>query len=167
MQRQIFDQRLVGDDHPSGMCPCVADCALHAHGRIDQRLHARIGIIDFLELGNLHRVFFDGNGSAGDKRHQLGDAVHVGQGDVHHTAYVTDSSLRTHGTEGDDRCHLVIAIFSGAVFHHLGAAVVAEVQVDVGHADAPGVEEALEDEIVLERVDQRDVQRIRDDRAGG
>ena len=41
-----------------------------------------------------------------------------------------------------------------------------EVDVDVRHRDALGVEEALEEQVVRQRVDVGDVQRVGDDRAG-
>ena len=43
----------------------------------------------------------------------------------------------------------------------------AEVHVDVGHALAPRVEEALEQQVVLERVDVGDAERVADDGPGG
>ncbi len=97
---------------------------------------------------------------------QLGNPVHFRQRDVHHPRHVPDGGLAPQGAERDDLGDLVVAVFARAVFEHLGAAVVAEVQVDIGHGDAPGIEEALEDQPVLERIDQGDVQRVGDDRAG-
>ncbi len=53
------------------------------------------------------------------------------------------------------------------VLDHLAAAAHAEVDVDVGHADALGIEEALEQQVVAQRVDVGDAQRVGDQRAGG
>jgi hypothetical protein len=46
--------------------------------------------------------------------------------------------------EGDDLRHLVAAVFALHVADHLFAAVHAEVDVEVGHRDPFGVQEALE-----------------------
>ena len=46
------------------------------------------------------------------------------------------------------------------------APVLRDVRVDVGHRDAVGVEEALEQQVVLERVKVGDPRRVRHDRAG-
>ena len=44
----------------------------------------------------------------------------------------------------------------GGVAHHLAAATVVEVDVDIGHRRALGVEEPLEQQAVLDRVDVGD-----------
>ncbi len=44
--------------------------------------------------------------------------------------------------------------------------VILEIKVDVGHRNAVGVEETLEDQSIFERVDQGDAQRVGDYRAG-
>ena len=47
------------------------------------------------------------------------------------------------------------------------APVVGEVDVDVRHRDAGGIEEALEDQVVLERIERGDAEGVGDDAAGG
>ena len=49
------------------------------------------------------------------------------------------------------------------VLDDLSAAVHAEVDVDIGHGDALRVEEALEEELVLERIDVGDLHDVRDE----
>jgi hypothetical protein len=53
------------------------------------------------------------------------------------------------------------------VLDHLAAARFAEVDVDVGGADALLVQEALEDQLVLDRIDVGDAQAVGDEAAGG
>ena len=62
---------------------------------------------------------------------------------------------------------LFAAVFSRDVVDHLAAPVHAEVDVDVGHGDAFGIQEALEQQFVLQRIDIGDPQRIGDQRSGG
>ena len=57
------------------------------------------------------------------------------------------------------------AIFSGDVLDHFAAAPHAEIDVDVGHRHAFGIQEALEQQIVLQRIDVRDLQRVADQAA--
>ena len=92
-----------------------------------------------------------------DVRHQLGDAVHVREGHVEHAADVLDRRARAQRAEGDDLRHLLAAVLLGDVLDHLAAAVRAEVDVDIGHADALRIEEALEQQAVLQRVDIGDL----------
>ena len=57
--------------------------------------------------------------------------------------------------------------FVGDVLDHFAAAALAEVDVDIGQRHALGVEEALENQIVVERIDVGDAQRPGGEAAGG
>ena len=50
---------------------------------------------------------------------------------------------------GDDLRDALVAVLLGDVLDDLAAATVVEVDVEVGHRDAVGVEEPLEDQAVL------------------
>src|SRR6202012_3459546 len=69
--------------------------------------------------------------------------------------------------EGDDLCDLVAAVLARDVFNDLAAPVHAEVDVDIGHRDALWVEEAFEEELVLQRIDVGDLHDVGDKRSGG
>ena len=104
------------------------------------------------------------SGMRGD---QLGDAVHVGEADVQHAADVLDRGARAQRAEGDDLRHLLAPVFFGDVLDHFAAPARAEIDVDIGHADALGIEEALEQQPVLQRIDVGDLHRVADQAAGG
>ena len=59
----------------------------------------------------------------------------------------------------------VAAVLPGDVLDDLAPARLAEVDVDVGQADALGVQEALEEQVVLHRVDVGDAQAVGDEAA--
>ena len=59
---------------------------------------------------------------------------------------------------------MVRAVALGGVADHLVAAALVEVHVDVGHLDAVGVQEPLEQQPVAQRVEVGDPQRVGDDR---
>ena len=101
-----------------------------------------------------------------DVGHQLGDALHVGERHFQHAAHVLDGRARAQRVEGDDLRHLLAAVLLGDVLDHLAAAVHAEIDVDIGHADALRVEEALEQQAVLQRVDIGDRHRVAHQAAG-
>ena len=101
-----------------------------------------------------------------DVRDQLGDAVDVGERHVQHAADVLDRRARAQRAEGDDLRDLLAAVLLGDVLDHLAAAVHAEVDVDIGHADALGIQEALEQQAVLQRIDVGDLHRVADQAAG-
>src|SRR5439155_13473540 len=84
-------------------------------------------------------------GDADGGRHQLGQAVDVGQRNVEHTADVADRRPGCHGAEGDDLRDAVVAVLLLHVLEHALTASVVEVDVDVRHLHALEVEESLED----------------------
>ena len=100
-------------------------------------------------------------------RHHARDAVDVAVAHAERAANVADRRLRAHRPEGDDLRDAVVPVLAGHVLDHLVPAVVGYVQVDVGRLLAVDVQEALEDETVGERVDERHVERVEDDAGGG
>ncbi len=95
-------------------------------------------------------------------RDHLGDPVDLGERDLEDPADVPDGGPGGHRPEGDDLADVLLAVLLRDVFDHLLPAPGAEVDVDVGQADALGVEEALEEEVVLDRVDVGDAQAVGD-----
>jgi hypothetical protein len=91
---------------------------------------------------------------------ELGDAVDLGEWDLEDAADVPDGTPGGHRPERDDLADVVLAVFFRNVFDHLLPAAGTEVHVDVGQADALGVEEALEQEIVFDGVDLGDAQTV-------
>ena len=59
-----------------------------------------------------------------------------------------------------------LAVLLGDVADHLAAPTLVEVDVEVRHRDPLGVEEPLEEQAVLQRVEVGDPHRVRGDRPG-
>ena len=74
--------------------------------------------------------------------------------------------LRLHRPERDDLGDVLAAVLPRDVVDDLAAPPLAEVDVDVGHRDALGVEEALEDQVEVDRIDVGDAHAPRDERRG-
>ncbi len=71
-----------------------------------------------------------------------------------------------HGAEGDDLRDVLPAVFPCDVLDDLAPAPLAEVDVDVRQLHPLGIEESLEDEIELQRIDICDLETIGDEAAG-
>ena len=104
---------------------------------------------------------------AGLEGHQPGDAVHVAVAHAEGAAHVPERGLGPQGTEGDYLRHPVVAVAVDDVMEHLVPPVVLEVQVDVGHLLALQVEEPLEDQPVLQRIDVGYAQAVEGHAGGG
>ena len=83
-----------------------------------------------------------------------------------HAGHILDRCAGLHRAEGDDLAHAGPAVALADVLDHLAPALEAEVDVDVGHRHALGIEEPLEQQVELERADVGDAERVRHDRAG-
>src|SRR6185503_20582522 len=81
-------------------------------------------------------------------------------------ADILDCSLRSECSERDDLADRVAAIETSHVIDDVTSATDAEVDIDVGHRDAAGVEKALEEQIVLKWIDVGDLEAVGDERAG-
>ncbi len=145
-------QRLRRDHHAGGVHRAVARQAFQAQRHLEDFV-ARAGLS--WRASSKPGSCCDGVGERDveDVGHHLGEALHVGERHLQHAAHVLDGGARAQRVEGDDLRHLLAAVFFGDVLDHFAAAVHAEIDVDIGHADALRVEEALEQQAVLQRVD--------------
>src|SRR3989442_5032803 len=96
---------------------------------------------------------------------QLGDPVGLGEREVEHAPDVLDRLLPLERPERDDLRDAVRAVLLPHVAYDLVAPDEAEVDVDVRQRAALGIQEALEQEPVLDRVEVRDAERPRDETA--
>ena len=105
------------------------------------------------------------HGRRGILRHQFCQFIDLPIGHLQHAADVAQHAPRLQRSEGDDLRHLIAAVALLHVVDHLAAAVLAEVDVEVRHRDAFGIEEALEQQPELDRIEVGDGQRIGDQRS--
>ena len=99
------------------------------------------------------------------ERNQLGDAVDVAVAHAEHAPAIAHHGLRRHGAEGGDLRDAFGAVLALHIVDDAVAAVLAEVDVEVGHRDALGIEEALEQQLVAQRIESGDAERVCDQRA--
>ena len=73
LQRDVIDQRLVGDDDAGGVGPRTAGQALEPDGDVDHFVDLRVGVVGLLQVGALFdRVL---QPDVQRVRHHLGDVV--------------------------------------------------------------------------------------------
>ncbi len=167
VERHELGQRPVADDDAGGVGRGVAVEAFELLGDVEGALDrpARLS-----RLGLQLRLVVDGLGEA-DRigrilRHQLAQLVDLAVGHLQHAADVAQHAARLQRAEGDDLRDLIAAVALLHVADHLVAAVLAEVDVEVRHRHALGIEEALEQQAEAQRIEVGDGQRIGDQRAG-
>ena len=157
----------IGDHDRRGVDRRVADDPLEALGHVDDLLRRRV-------LGHLVGQLLAGREALLEARRaallrvrdQLRQAVADRVLVAEDAGRVARRRAREHLAEGDDLGHALRAVLRGHVADHALPPAHGEVDVDVRHGHALGVEEALEEQAVAQRVDVRDGQAVGDDRAG-
>ena len=160
LQGHRVGQRLVGDQHAGGVGADVVDDALQPLRPVHQLADVVIAFDGALEFGadleGLVQV-------AGLEGYHAGDAVNVAVAHAQGAPHVAQGSLRAQGAEGDYLGHPVVAVLVDDIVQHLIAPVVLEVHVNVRHLLALHIEEALEDQAVLQWVNVGDAEAVEDD----
>ncbi len=171
LDRQVVGQRIAGDDHRRRMDAVLASQALEPERDLDHLLGVGVGVAHGAQLGRRRVPLLVpvGLGDAGvqrrvaahhEGRHGLGDAVTHDVGLAEHAGGVAHGGSRLDRRERDDLGHAVAAVLLRRVAHDVGAVALVEVHVDVGHLLAAGVEEALEEQVVADRVQVHDLEAV-------
>ena len=157
-------QRAGCDHHAAGVLAGVAGEVLELQREVDQFGDVLVGLVESLEFADRRvrvpcatspngRARRSSAMSSGTLRDQFGDAVDLAVRHAEHAAGVAQHRLRRHRAVGDDLADPVAAVLARDVVDHLVAAVHAEVDVEVGHRHAFGIEEALEQQVVAQRIE--------------
>ena len=165
LERHQLGQGLAADDDAGRVGRGVAGHTLQLPGEVDDPVDRRVPVVHLLQLGaELERLV---EADAELVRDRLRDPVDVAVGVPEHAAHVADRRPGQHRAEGDDLGDVVGAVLAADVVDDLVAAAVLEVDVDVRHGDPVRVEEPLEGQLVVDRVDRGDAQGVGDDRPRG
>ena len=157
-----FVQGPVADHHTGGMGGGVAVKPFDFLG-IGQKAAHHLFLGGFAQAGFVRQGFGDGDGFHPLDRDHLREPVHLPVGHLQHAPHIAHGGLGQKRAKGDDLGHLVAAVFLLHVLDHLFPAIHAKVDVEVGHRDAFGVEEAFEQQGIAQRVKVGDGQRIGDE----
>ena len=165
LERDHIGQRLARDDDAGGVRARVPGDALQPPGGVHKLADLRLIVVVPPQLRDLVERLIDGDvQQVGD---QPCDAVDVAVVHAQRATGVANRGLRPQRPEGDDLRDAILAVALGGVADDLFTTVVGEVEVDVRHLTAFEVQEALEHQPVLGRLDVRDAEAVEDDRGGG
>ena len=90
----------------------------------------------------------------------LGDLIRLRVGQVEDAGYVTDDTAGSHRTERNDLNDPVPPVLPNDIVDDLLSALEAEIHIDIRHGHALRIQEAFKDQIVFERVEVRDAERV-------
>ena len=144
----------------------VAIEALEPERDVDQARDLRLGVARGLKL----RLALDRLRKRHRVRrvvgHELAQPIDLAIGQTEHAPDVAQGRTRLEFAERDDLRDALAAIALGDVFDHPVAVVLTEIDVEVRHRHALGIEEALEQEPEAQGVEVGDLQRPGDHGAG-
>ena len=150
-------------------------------------MHTRTAYITFQHLGIFHRIAHQGIGRSlrslqfghvgngigqveflvGNLiRHELAQTVRFAQRQFLHARHVLDGHLGRHRAICNDVRHLLLPVLLRHPAEHFSTPVIIEVHIDIRQRDTVGIQETLEQKVVLNRVYFRDAQAIGHRRAG-
>ena len=158
-ERDEFIQRAVAYDHAGGMNARVAAQALEHGGVVPELANGCLVLDGRLQLGVLFAGLLEVDIQL--VRDHLCHAVAIRVAPAQHAGDIADHALCAERAEGDDLRHGPLAVFLAHILDHLAPAFHAEVHIDIGRADALGVQEPFKNKPVAERVDIGDSQHIR------
>ena len=172
--RDDVDQRIARQNHAGGMDAGATLEALQALRSLEDFSHVLVGGVQGAELRGVAIARVLGVEDVRQRhalahdvgRQRLRDLVAHGERIVEDAVGVFDGLLGLDRAEGHDLGDAFVAVLLAHVVDDLAATALVEVDVEVGHGDAVGVEETLEDQAVHERVEIGDPHRVCGDRAG-
>ena len=165
---------VAADDESASVDACAANGALEHLGVLDGvglcGVDAGFSFLQlartFNSIGEVHLHVFARLRVLQSVGDSLAPGVAQGQGHLLHACHILDAVLRGHRGIGDDMCAVLVAILLFHPLQHASASVVVEVSIDIGQGDTVGVEETLEQEVVLQRVELGDAQTVGHDASG-
>ena len=166
IQRHQLVERPVADDDAGGMRRGVGVQTFQRLRDFEKPRDLRLRRSGLLQPRLALDRLFQGHRLGGVLWHQLRQLVDLAERHLENASDIADHATRQKRTEGDDLRDLVGAVPVAHVADHLVAAVLAKVDVEVRHRDTFGVQEALEQQPELQRVEVGDGERVSDERTG-
>ena len=153
------------DNHAPRVGAGIARQALQLQCQVDNFACLGVGSEQMAQLTVVLHGLLDGH-SHRQGRDQSGDLLSQTQWKPQHPRRVLDCGARRQAIEGDDLRHPVLAVFGSHVLQHALPPLAAEVDIDIRHGYPLGIQEAFEDQPVMQRVDSGDTQGVTDERTG-
>ena len=174
---EVLGECLPCDDHGRRVDPILATKPLQALGDVDHRSHVVVALVHLAQVGG-HLVSVGvllglgetcgqrGVPAQDQRRHGLGDAVSHQVRVAQHPGGVAHGGPGLDLGEGNYLGDMVPSVLLCGVADHLVPEPGVEVHVDVRHRDPAGIQEALEEQVVPDRIQVGDPEAVRHGAAG-
>ncbi len=164
LQRHVLGQRPVGDHHGGGVRADVAGQALDLHGQVEQLADLGVGVVRLSSGRRSSRAPSSSvMSSSSGTMATIASTRGMGMPSARPTSRIAARAASVPNVP--IWATFVCAVLVLDVLDDLAAAVLAEVDVDIGRFAAALVEEPLEQQVVFQRADVAQIQRVGDERA--
>ena len=165
IERHQFDERPIADYDAGRMRGRVPVQSLQLHRDIEGALDHRFGIARGLQARLLGNRLRQGHGRRRIHRHEFGKLVDLPVRHFEHAADVAQHAPRLQCAKGDDLRDLIAPVALLNVADYFVAPVLTEIDVEVRHRHALGIQKALEQKPEADRIKVGDGERVGDKRA--
>ncbi len=161
MHRYIFRQRIFGNQNTAGVNGSMARHAFQLQGIIHNPLGIGIfvGLLKFRHLGQRF-------GQCHKHRDGLGQFVAKIIRIIQHAADIAYRRPRRHGPESDNLRHMVFAVFGLHIFNDIIATDIGKIHINIRHGNTVRIKKAFKQQIVFNRANVGDAQRVANERTG-
>ena len=153
-----------GDQHAAGVHADVAGQPFERTREIDQRADLLLPVVARTKQGLVLERALQRPGVGWVVRDQFRETVAEHVRHVEHATGVAHHRLGAQRAKRGDLAHGATAIFRLDVLDHPLAVILTEVDVEVGHRHALRIQEALEQQVVADRIEIGDAQGVGDQR---
>ena len=166
IKRYELGERPVANHNASGVGRGVARQAFELDRDVESAPHHRLGIARRLQLWLVLDRARERDRIGRILRHEFAELIDLAVRHLQHAPDIAQHAARLQRAEGDDLGDLLAAITLLHVADHLVAAVLAEIDIEVRHRHAFGIEKALEQKSEAHRVEVRNRERVGNERTG-
>ena len=149
MDRYVIRDGIFCEHHARRMGRCIARHSFQLHGGIEQVLDRFIRFISCAKLWvQRNRAFYRGRLS-GRHRNHFGDDVYIGIRNVEHPSDISYGAACRHRTKCNDLRDTVLPVFAHDVIDYFFPSFIAEIDIEIRHADSFGIQEAFKRQVVF------------------
>ena len=160
-QRHQLLCRSGTDYHTCRMHRGMSWQAFQSLTHVNQMLYLRIRLIHLTQL----RIDLQGtvNGNVQLIGNHLCKRIHIRIGQIHHSSHITDDSLGSQGTEGNNLHHLFGTVFAADIINHLLSSFEAEVNINIRHGNTFRIQKSFKQQIIFNGINIGNLQAVGND----
>ena len=97
---------------------------------------------------------------------KLGDSVSLGVRHFQNARHISHGVFCHHFTKSRNICYAIKTVFFGTILNHFISARILNIDIDIWHRNTIRIQKSLKKKVVFERIEIRNVERVRNNRTG-